>query len=429
VARMATATRRRSCESAWNQADPRGLPIADLARVKATPLAACVAVLFGCDTGPPPPLRASIPKGRVELTSARTARDLAVATPTGDLEVVALFDAAMPTGVTVSKSGRIFVSFPRWGDDVPFTVAELKDKKPVAYPDADMNRTGFVSVQSVVVDPLDRLWVLDTGSIEMKPTDFGGPKLVAIDLATNKVQKTIVFPREVALATSYVNDVRFDLTRGKSGFAFVTDSSGSGPNGIIVVDLETGKSWRKLSDHPSTKADKSFVPIVEGSVLMQRGAGQPPKPFAVGADGIAISEDGKTLYYSPLSSRHLFAVSTDALANQTLADDAVARTVRDLGEKGASDGLESDAQGRVYCTEYEANAILRRRAEGTFETIAADPRLMWPDTLSLADDGYLYVVANQLERQARFHEGEDLRDRPYALFRVKVDGTRVALKR
>ncbi len=364
-------------------------------------------------------------------------RELATATPVGSLEVVAVFDASMPTGVTVSRSGRIFVSFPRWGDDVPFTVAELKDKKVSAYPDADINRAPsageldkrFVSVQSVVVDPLERLWVLDTGSIEMKPTELGGPKLVAIDLATNKVQKTIVLPRDVALASSYVNDVRFDLTRGNAGLAFITDSSASGPNGIIVVDLESGKSWRKLNDHPSTKADKSFVPIVEGSVLMQRAAGQPPRPFAVGADGIAISEDGKTLYYSPLSSRHLFAVSTDALANQTLPDDAVARTVRDLGEKGASDGLESDAQGRVYCTEYEASSILRRRAEGTLETVAADPRLLWPDTLSLADDGYLYVVANQLERQSRFHDGDDLRDKPYALFRVRVDGTRVALKR
>ncbi|HWT91443.1 MAG TPA: L-dopachrome tautomerase-related protein [Solirubrobacteraceae bacterium] len=37
----------------------------------------------------------------------------------------------------------------------------------------------LVSVQSVVVDPLDRLWLLDTGSIEMGPTKPGGSKLSA----------------------------------------------------------------------------------------------------------------------------------------------------------------------------------------------------------------------------------------------------------
>lgn len=33
----------------------------------------------------------------------------------GDVEVVAVFDGAMPTGVTVTETGRIFVCFPRWG--------------------------------------------------------------------------------------------------------------------------------------------------------------------------------------------------------------------------------------------------------------------------------------------------------------------------
>ena len=47
-------------------------------------------------------------------------------------EVVAEFTDLMPTGVTVSDDGRVFVSFPRWGDDVPFTVAEVVDGAAVA---------------------------------------------------------------------------------------------------------------------------------------------------------------------------------------------------------------------------------------------------------------------------------------------------------
>lgn len=42
----------------------------------------------------------------------------------GVIEPVATFYGAMPTGVTVSETGRIFVNFPRWGDEVPYTVAE-----------------------------------------------------------------------------------------------------------------------------------------------------------------------------------------------------------------------------------------------------------------------------------------------------------------
>lgn len=382
-------------------------------------LVAGVAMAVACKQPPPSATHLTANTSGLHLSSYAVEHDrLAITNPIGDVEIVALFDGPMPTGVTVSSSGRIFVNFPRWGDDVQFTVAELKDKKPVAYPDGQTKE--LVSVQSVVVDAMDRLWALDTGSIGMKPTQLGGPKLVAIDLATNEITQRIVFPREVVPATSYVNDVRFDLSRGKGGYAFITDSSGTGPNGIIVVDLASGRSWRRLNDHPSTKADKSFVPIVEGRVL---------SPLTAGADGIAISNDGRTLYYSPLASRHLYAVSTDALVNEALPEAAVAHTVRDLGEKGASDGLESDAEGRVYLTEYESNAILRRNTNGVFETLVADPRVLWPDTLSLADDGFLYFTVNQLERSPRFHEGRDLRQKPYALFRVKVDGTRVALKR
>ncbi|MEJ6486226.1 L-dopachrome tautomerase-related protein, partial [Nostoc punctiforme UO1] len=102
----------------------------------------------------------------------------------GTLEPVAQFDGAMPTGVTVSHQGRIFVNFPKWGDEVEFTVAEIRDGRPVAYPNEVINRTNpdnlaqtLVSVQSVVVDPRDRLWILDTGSPMFQPTQYGGPKL------------------------------------------------------------------------------------------------------------------------------------------------------------------------------------------------------------------------------------------------------------
>ena len=45
----------------------------------------------------------------------------------GELEVVHEFTGPMPTGVTVSHRGRIFVNYPKWGHDVQFTVAELRD--------------------------------------------------------------------------------------------------------------------------------------------------------------------------------------------------------------------------------------------------------------------------------------------------------------
>lgn len=356
----------------------------------------------------------------------------------GTLETVAHFDGAMLTGVTVSHQGRIFVNFPKWGDEVVFTVAEVREGRPVAYPDEAINRTDpndlagtLVSVQSVVVDPADRLWILDTGSPLFQPTQYGGPKLVCVDLTSDRVIKTILFPQDVALPTTYLNDVRFDLRRGTEGMAFITDSSDQGANGIVVVDLASGESWRKLHDHPSTKAEalSSFRPIIEGRPLLERQPDGKTTPIKMGSDGIAISADGSRLYYCPLASRRLYSVAIDALVDRSIDESAVAATVIDEGDRGgASDGLETDAAGYIYSTNYEHNAVLRRRSDGEWETVVHDPRLLWPDTMSVAADGYLYVTANQLHRQAKYQKGKDLRQKPYTLFRVRIDAQPVLLR-
>jgi hypothetical protein len=109
------------------------------------------------------------------------AQELASEHVIGKLEVVATFAGPMPTGVTVADSGRIFVNFPKWGDNVQYTVAEVKGNETVPYPNADINHyvsgddpaAKLVSVQSVVVDPTGNLlWIVDTGSIGFGATSM-----------------------------------------------------------------------------------------------------------------------------------------------------------------------------------------------------------------------------------------------------------------
>jgi sugar lactone lactonase YvrE len=278
-----------------------------------------------------------------------------------------------------------------------------------------------------VADTNNRLWILDTAAPAFKRPVAGGAKLVAVDLASNKVVKTIVLSPDVVLPTTYLNDVRFDLRQGKEGVAYITDSSTRGPGAIIVLDIASGKAVRRLSGHSSTSPDKNFIPVIDGQQLMMRPAGGKPSKQQVAADGIALSPDGTTLYFCPLTSRHLYSVPTAALRDPTISDAALGRLVRDLGEKGASDGLEADAKGRVYAGDYEHHAI--RRYDGqTWKTIAQSPEIQWPDTLSIGTDGYLYFTVNQLDRQPNFHEGRDLRQKPYKLLRMRIDAGPVLLK-
>ena len=346
----------------------------------------------------------------------------------GKLEQVHAFYDAMPTGVTVSETGRIFVNFPRWGDNVPFTVGEIRDGKVVAYPNAAINKEnpndpsdGLISVQSVVADGQGRVWLLDTAAPGFADPKPRGAKLVAIDLASNKVVKRLVFPDNVMLPSTYVNDMRFDFRNGAEGTVYLTDSSLRGPGAIIVMDIASGRAMRRLSGVPATSVDPAFVPVVEGLPVMVEGADGKPKPLGVASDGIALSADGQTLYFTSLSSRHLYAVSTALLRDASVSEQQLAAAVQDLGEKGASDGMEADADGAVYAGDYEHNSIRKRLPDGQWQTLVHDPRLLWPDTLSIGPDGYLYFIANQLHRQAAFRGGQDQRQKPYSLLRLKID--------
>src|SRR5688572_30845872 len=102
---------------------------------------------------------------------------------TAALETVHEFRGAMPTGVAVDRTHRVFVNYPRWEDPIEFTVAEIKDGREVPYPNAEMNKGDspdkLFSVQSVTVDAKNRLWALDTGTVDMGPIKgFEWPKLV-----------------------------------------------------------------------------------------------------------------------------------------------------------------------------------------------------------------------------------------------------------
>jgi sugar lactone lactonase YvrE len=409
------------------------------------PLVALIGISFitlvvGCGsqgTNAPPRASTQLPANDARLARSDENSNQGQSRTIGRIEKVAEFPNPMPTGVTVSGDGRIFVCIPRWVDATPFTVGELRNGQLYAYPNADVNRydemndaNTFVSVQSVVVAPDNRLWVLDTGSINMGPARPFGPKLVCVDLTTNQIVKKIQFPPTVVLATTYLNDIRFDLRKGNAGVAYITDSAAKGPGAIIVVDLDSGNSWRRLSGHKSVMPEPNFVPRVEGEPLMQREKGQKPKPLTIATDGIAISADGSKIYYTALAGHHLYSVSADALADRNKPDAEVESTVEDLGDRGfASDGLESDSRNRIYLTDYENTAIRRRDGNGQYTIVAQDSRMIWPDTMSVARDGYLYFMVNQLDRLPRFHEGQDLRKPPYALFRVKIDGKPVMLER
>ncbi|UQC84089.1 major royal jelly protein [Colletotrichum lupini] len=364
-----------------------------------------------------------------------------------------IFDSGR-SGVAVSSTGRRFSNYPGGldpnntndGTNGKYTVAELFEnniEKP--YPSAEFNNppggainftttppTGanyknyLIGVQSVVIDSADRLWILDTGRVltpqgVLVPASVGGAKLVGVNLTTNSVIKTIVFPNTVAYPDTYLNDVRFDLdpslTSSGEGVAYITDSSSEGRTGLIVVDLGSGESWRHLDGSPYVQGDRQFLAFVWGRELYANQAGNRAGHLTFGADGIALGKDGKTLYFGGVGNRYLYSIPTERLRDNGPTSEIRAQAaVVTESQRGLSDGFETDTNGFIYHGNFEQNAINFFNPEnGTDQVFLRDPRINWADTLAFGPAVY---------------PGTDTRQRPFGLLRAKLpnNGTKVGSK-
>ncbi len=337
------------------------------------------------------------------------------------LETVASFPRNRPIAMVVSREGRRFVNLPYSdfsGDSHTSAVVEvLANGSYRPFPDQAWNAKDgsigverrFLNVQSLTIDSNDVLWVLDTGSPRRAGVVPGGAKLVAIDLKSNNVIRTVVMDAPVVVKSSYLNDLRVDAQRG---FAYLTDSV---DGGIVVADLRDGVLRRRLKNLPSQEVRRPAV--VEG-VPLTNPDGQ---PFSLATDGIAMDLKGEWIYfmYRPLSgSRVVQRVRTDDLRNSSLSDQELAGRVELYAEGVISDGIEVDANGYVYFTDVERNSISRIRPGGRPEIIISDPRLRWPDALAFDKDGNLFVTVAQFHLLPNFNKGEDRSAPPFEVFRV-----------
>lgn len=319
------------------------------------------------------------------------------------------------TGVNVTKDGRIFLNFPRWTEDTAVSVAELKNGKAVAYPNEEWNawrnakrdeiaaKNHFVCVQSIVMDHSDNLWVLDPGAPALSFRVPDAPKLVKINTTTNKVEQVLNLGDDVAPQGSYLNDVRFSPD---DKWAYLTDSGAIGS--LVVIDLTSGKAKRVLAGDPSTQGDKSVQVTYKGKVLRKPDG----EGVAFTADGLAVSPDGKTVYWQAIKGKTLYALPAADLQKALTdpsSDKDLPGKVTVVGENGPADGLLiSRHDGKMYVTGPENDSIRVRDLSktGTKPTVLIeDKRLVWPDTFAEGPDGTIYVSTSHIPDSAMFKPG------------------------
>ena len=340
-----------------------------------------------------------------------------------ELEVVASFGESQPIGVSVSSKNRVFVSFPK-RDSYLYGLTEIIKSERVAFPNKEWNaKEGsydqhFLNVQDIYVDTDDQLWVLDSkpapsGSIfgtDGKNEKIEGQfKLVQIDLEDNQVKKVYTFD-DLDKNKSGLNDVRVDTQKGIAYF------SDPGQASIIVLDLKSGKTRKLLSNNKYTLAKEGVV-LSYNSQDMRDKAGN---PFRSNVNGIALTKDNKWFYFKPINELNLFRIETKYLADTALSEEELMGKVEDMGEVGVTHGLLADKEGNIYLTNSLDYSVSRLTPEGKLEIIVQDPRILWPDSLGIGSDGFLYFSCAQMQLLPQWNNGKDMVKYPYQVYRVKV---------
>ncbi|KAI9291857.1 MRJP-domain-containing protein [Neoconidiobolus thromboides FSU 785] len=326
----------------------------------------------------------------------------------------AIYDQ-FPVSVAVSSKGRKFVSYPHWEQNKGRSLVEIKGGKEYYYPNASMNNVkyshAFNSIHAIYIDALDRLWVLDTGKVGNGIRPVSSHIFYVFDLKYDYLLASYTFPKNVEYPTSQLQDIRFDANLK---YGFITDAT---VPGIAVLNLETGESFRRLDNHISTAGLDDFALTIEGKIVKPGG-----KPAKISSNGIEISKDKKTLYYTPLSSRTLYSVPVEALINRKLSEDDLGKLVKvEILDKGsASAGLISDKDGNIYITNIEQNSITKFNPNTKeLSLVVRHPNLLWPDTLSVYNNT-LFITANQMNRRPAFNNGVEGRKAPYFLFSIPI---------
>ncbi len=313
------------------------------------------------------------------------------------------------TGIAVSPQGRIFVNYPRWSKDVPVSVAEiLRDGSIRPYPNEQKNLwteesgslNDFVCIQSVVSDEEGYLWILDSGNPQFQGVKKGAVKLIKVDISKDQIVHTYFLDEHIAPLHSYLNDVRFDIQKG---FAYLSDS---GLGAIVVLDLKTNKARRVLENHFSTKSENIVLKIGGKEWRMPDGTA-----LQIHCDGIALSHDKNYLYYQALTGRSLYRIRTCFLQDENISAANLEKKVEFVAKTGAADGLEFDANGNLYISSLERNAICLFTPENILKIAIEDERIAWPDSFAISKDGIVYFTTSQI------HLGNNI-SMPYRIFKI-----------
>lgn len=334
-------------------------------------------------------------------------------------------------GIHFDAKGTAFVSTPRlMSAEAPATLSILDTQfqsgpaRLTAFPSLQgnaVNTAADKSLRNVLGFYVDRhngwLWALDMGFVAGETeSPVGAQKLMVLDLKSGRTVKSIALDGVADRKASFLNDVVVDEKRR---IAYISDSgTRSAPNnqvGLIVVDFATGAARRVLDRHPDLQIEAGVKVVSHGADVW------PGNPLLIGINGIALSPDAGTLYWTVTTGTRAHALPTAVLRQSGSTDAQIADQIQDIGTVGGNtDGIVTDAGGNLYITDVTRNGIVKYDPRTqSMSLVASSEGVHWPDTPAIRPEGDLIFTSSSLNDH--FAGAVKPGHERYELWRLRLD--------
>lgn len=262
----------------------------------------------------------------------------------------------------------------------------------------------IVSPFRIRADRCGRLWVLDTGFVDIlgDKKQLVSTQLLIYDLHNDALLRRYQFPADQVKGDSFFANIAVEDAVCEDTFAYCGDL---GAPGLVVYSFKSQESWRFHHNyfHPDPLAGNYSITGIKFQ-------------WDDGLFGLALSKaqmDGfATLYFHPLSSTNEFSVSTKILRDKSLASINTGDLYREfkvLGSRGP-DGQSAASfldqlTGVLFYSLPNLNAVACWKTTNKAYTIKSQGRIymnviemQFPNDVKVDDQDRIWVLSDRLQQ-------------------------------
>jgi hypothetical protein len=314
-------------------------------------------------------------------------------------------------GINVDSNGDIYLTVPRWRNGIPATLNKFNQEAQTLtpFPSWDIQIEGSTdyknslqNCQSMTINSkTHQMWVIEVGRRNFFSDDKSlfidsPPGFWIVDLNNHDaIIDKFYFPSNIIdLHNSFLNDIALDEN---NQIAYFSDAWDKGA--IIGFNQQTRDTYRYSGK--STQNDPSYSMIINGKNYGRF-------IFTTPIDGISLSEDGLSIYYSAVQGTKLYRIATAILKDFSLTNSDIDKHVELIGTKEPSDGIKY-INGKLYwgaltTSNYHylpiSTSTFPNMTKEVIKSTEQPETMEWIDTfaIDLSTRIFLYFVSNRLDQ-------------------------------